>query len=153
MTFRLARATLEDVDTILAHEYRVTSCMTATWTREELVDQIKRDAISLISISGVLVGLAAVEICGTDGHIASISVHPDYQRAGWGRLLLNHALYRLEQCPRVTLLTHPDNTTAQKLYRASGFRVIDRKENCFGDGEPRLLMARIAPCPTPTIDS
>jgi len=41
---------------------------------------------------------------------------------------------------RIELVTHPDNP-ALKLYESLGFTVESRKENYWGDGEPRLVLA------------
>jgi ribosomal protein S18 acetylase RimI-like enzyme len=39
-------------------------------------------------------------------------------------------------------VTHPENAGALRLYMSLGFKVESRIEDCFGDGEPRLVMAR-----------
>ena len=42
------------------------------------------------------------------------------------------------------LVTHPDNSTARKLYEKLGYKQVKMLANYFGDGEPRLLYFRSA---------
>ncbi len=49
---------------------------------------------------------------------------------------------KLKDYKKLTLCVHPDNH-ARKLYGSFGFKVESRKENYFGDGEPRLIMIKL----------
>jgi ribosomal-protein-alanine N-acetyltransferase len=54
-------------------------------------------------------------------------------------------LFLLEEakgCARIDLVTHPDNAAAIALYGSLGFALESRKEDYFGDGEPRVVMQR-----------
>ncbi len=52
-----------------------------------------------------------------------VCVLPQFQRLGFGRLLLQHALLvaRLRGAPSVRLKVYPDNTRAVAMYHAQGF--------------------------------
>jgi ribosomal protein S18 acetylase RimI-like enzyme len=39
-------------------------------------------------------------------------------------------------------VAHPENEIALGLYMSLGFEIESRQENFFGDGEPRLVLAR-----------
>jgi ribosomal-protein-alanine N-acetyltransferase len=54
----------------------------------------------------------------------------------------------LEKCKgtdRIDLVTHPENKNALQLYMSLGFKVESRRENYFGDGEPRLVLVLTPP--------
>jgi ribosomal protein S18 acetylase RimI-like enzyme len=51
-------------------------------------------------------------------------------------------LEELKDYKRIELVTHPDNKSAIKLYFSFGFLTEKQMENYFGDGEPRILMAK-----------
>ena len=56
------------------------------------------------------------------------------------------ALEKFKDVKRIDLVTHPDNIRAINLYQSLGFITESRKENYYGDGEPRIVMARILKC-------
>ena len=68
-------------------------------------------------------------------------VIPEFQGQGVAREVLTRLLKELKDVKRVDLVTHPDNQKALQLYQSLGFIVESRKENYFGDGEPRLILA------------
>lgn len=63
-------------------------------------------------------------------------------KAGIGRAVLEQILSEFQYVKRIDLVTHPENP-ALGLYQSLGFAVEERKENFYGDGEPRLVLARI----------
>jgi ribosomal-protein-alanine N-acetyltransferase len=73
-------------------------------------------------------------------YIDGILVKPSHQGRGLGRAATVKLLEELKDIPLVDLVTHPDNERAIKLYESLGFVVGERKENYFGDGEPRIVM-------------
>ena len=79
----------------------------------------------------VLVGTAALRVMDAEDGVAELkrmSVLPEYQGRGCGRLLLNHAIgYAKEQrYSRICLDTRRELSAAQHLYRSSGFTEIER---------------------------
>src|SRR5262249_55602788 len=61
------------------------------------------------------------------GYIDGLGVPEEYQGRGLGRLLMNHALHRLQAdgVGPVCLTTGYDNFRAQNLYFAMGFELVD----------------------------
>ena len=59
---------------------------------------------------------------------------------------MTFVLEEFRDVKRIDLVTHPDNIKAIALYQSLGFAIESRKENYYGDGEPRIVMARILKC-------
>jgi [ribosomal protein S18]-alanine N-acetyltransferase len=75
-------------------------------------------------------------------YISGLVVTPPFQGRGIARKVLTMLFEQFKHFPRIDLVTHPDNTSALKLYHSLGFVTESRVENYFGDGEPRLVLAR-----------
>jgi ribosomal protein S18 acetylase RimI-like enzyme len=85
-----------------------------------------------------LVGLAEGEVVGMGGlhrrsagecEIRRMRVHPDFQRQGLGRLILEALEERARELgfQTVRLDTTEDQTAAQRLYETSGYREVGRR--------------------------
>jgi len=88
-----------------------------------------------------------LHVGGDDRHVAELVVAPAFRREGRGRRLLRHVCRVADG--RVTLLVHPDNEPARRLYTSVGFDVIDRRPGFYDDADA-LVMA-VDP-PTTTVD-
>jgi ribosomal-protein-alanine N-acetyltransferase len=75
------------------------------------------------------------------GWIASIGVHPDFQRRGIGSRLLA-ACERALGTPQVRLTLRPTNVAARRVYAAAGYVEIDRLEKYYRDGEDGIVMEK-----------
>jgi len=73
--------------------------------------------------------------------IATIAVHPDYQRKGIGRALLRACEVQLPT-PRVRLSVRASNQTAIGLYEQEGYRTVDIWKAYYNDGENALVMEK-----------
>jgi len=76
------------------------------------------------------------------GWVASIGVHPGYQRRGVGAALLA-ACERALETPRVRLTLRPSNLAARRMYEAAGYVVIDRLPRYYNDGEDGVVMEKV----------
>jgi ribosomal-protein-alanine N-acetyltransferase len=76
------------------------------------------------------------------GWIASIGVHPAYQRRGVGTRLLS-ACERALATPQVRLTLRLSNTTARRVYDAAGYVEIGRLERYYRDGEDGIVMEKL----------
>ena len=78
-------------------------------------------------------------------HIDNLCIHVDYQRRGWGKLLLNTIIERAidKSCSVIHLEVRASNKPARKLYRALGFNEIGRRKGYYpakeGREDARLL--------------
>ena len=76
------------------------------------------------------------------GWIASIGVHPEYQRRGLGAKLLAACEGAL-RTPRVRLTLRPSNLGARRLYETAGYVEIGTLKGYYSDGEDGLMMEKV----------
>ena len=74
--------------------------------------------------------------------IATVAVHPDHQRKGYGRQLLRACEAQLKP-PRVRLTVRMSNDRAISLYKLEGYRTYDIWKRYYDDGEDGLVMEKI----------
>ncbi len=78
--------------------------------------------------------------------IISLGIHPDHQRRGLGRFLLEMCEARLSG-PTLFLTVRADNERAITLYRRSGYRQIGIRYSYYSDGEDGIEMCKERPWP------
>ena len=80
----------------------------------------------VLEIGGILSGYAIMSVAAGEAHILNLCIHPEYQRSGYGRRLLNALLVNADEVgvERVFLEVRPSNGAAIKLYRSAGFEQI-----------------------------
>lgn len=141
----LKPATLEDVDTLLELSRKVSDSQVYSTgiTREDEINELQKTITYLIEKDGVVVGRVAYVI-RSEGHayLSDLVVDPQYQGQGLGREALVRVLKELEQNERIDVVTHPENSRALKLYLSLGFQVESRREDYYGDGQPRLVLVK-----------
>ena len=78
------------------------------------------------SSTGLLVGFVRIEIVDGDAHVEQVSVHPDHQRQGVGRALLEAAEQwaRAHDHARMTLTTFRDVPWNGPFYARLGWDVL-----------------------------
>ncbi len=143
MMISLKRATISDVKALVALEQGVagTHIYVPMLKEEEWIEEIGKSVVYLIEKDGVVVGNVSYEKINKDNvYISGLVVNPKFQGQGIAHEALLKILEELKDIKRIDLVTHPDNTKALKLYESLGFTVESRKENYFGDGEPRLVL-------------
>lgn len=77
--------------------------------------------------AGRIVGSIMVGYEGHRGWINYLAVAPRYQRAGFGRMLMDEAerLLRAVGCPKINLQVRTNNAAAIGFYRQLGFAIDD----------------------------
>ena len=73
--------------------------------------------------------------------IATIGVHPDFQRRGIGRALLRACETQLK-IPRLRLTVRISNGPAIALYEREGYRTVDIWKGYYSDGEDGIVMEK-----------
>lgn len=142
----LRPATPDDAVVFLELEKSVDGAKTysPTLTKEEYLEELKTDKIFLIEIGGETVGSVMYEIKSPEhAYISGLVVSPKFQGKGIAREAMTRVLEDLKNYKRIDLVTHPENKPAIKLYESLGFKIESQIENYFGDGEPRVVMARL----------
>ena len=94
-------------------------------------------------IGGRVVGYIALVDYGREAKIISFAVKREFRGKGIGTKLLKTAIERCKQRgkERILLEVRVSNTTAQRLYKKNGFKIIDVIPNYYDDGEDAYLMA------------
>lgn len=106
--------------------------------------EIAGNDLFLVRLGGEVVGTAACRVDGGGSFYLSSNnaVRSGHQGRGIGRAAVAFLLARYPAARRAWLVTHPEYAAALRLYGHFGFVVGGRREDCFGDGEPRLGLSR-----------
>jgi ribosomal protein S18 acetylase RimI-like enzyme len=112
-------------------------------TLDGALEQLRTSQFYFIQIDNAHVGTAALRIRADNSvYFSNIAILPAHRGCGLGRAAMSFLLAKSEKAPRIDLVTHPENGAALRLYTSLGFTVESRQENYFGDGEPRLMLAK-----------
>ena len=78
------------------------------------------------------------------GHITTVGVAPEHRRRGLAVQLLHRAesAMRARGITTVMLEVRVSNTSAQDLYRANGYTVVQRLKSYYNNGEDGFLMVK-----------
>lgn len=138
----LRKATEADIETYIAIDKKLGSRTYSSITDpDDVREEMHKGPVYIIEKDGEPAGMISYEV-RPDGtvYLSGLGVDPAYQSQGIGREALKYVLEEVAHAPKVELLTHPDNSAAIKLYESFGFKITGRKENYFGDGEPRVVL-------------
>ncbi|RUO44545.1 GNAT family N-acetyltransferase [Idiomarina aquatica] len=85
-----------------------------------------------------------VPLDGSRAILMSLLIGKSFQGQGLGRILLEQAIKSAAESSWKTLelSVAPDNAAAIKLYKQTGFSVIETIQDYLGPGEDRLIMSR-----------
>jgi ribosomal-protein-alanine acetyltransferase len=141
---RLRPATPEDVPALAALEAELFGA--DAWSAETVqseVDGPGRDAV--VAVDGDrLLGYAVIMGAGDLADLQRIAVHPDHQRQGIARALLDEVLAHAagHGADRMLLEVSTANAAALAFYAAAGFVEIDRRRRYYRDGTDAVVMRR-----------
>lgn len=141
----LIKATSKDIQALLDIEKTTMGLRTYSgyFQEKEIKEWISHDCVYLIKNNDKITGSISYEIKNKDhAYISGLVIKPEFQRQGLAKKASMKLLEDLANYEKIDLVTHPDNFSAVKLYKSLGFIEIDRKENFFGDGEPRIIMVK-----------
>jgi ribosomal-protein-alanine N-acetyltransferase len=114
------------------------------WGLLELVIALLAPGVRLKVMAGDrLIGFAVGEARAREreGWIATLAIHPDYQRRGLGRQLLAAVEAHLP-APTLKLTVRVSNTPAIALYEQAGYRPVNRIARYYSGGEDGMVMER-----------
>ena len=133
MRFSMMRA--QDVEDVIAVEQ---DAYPFPWTRGNFLDSLasRYDAWVLRDADGRLAGYFLLLHAVDETHLLNITVRPDVQGKGLGRLLLNKVidLARGAAMRSVLLEVRPSNTHALAVYQHCGFTQIGLRKNYYPAG-------------------
>lgn len=121
----------EDLDRIAEIER---SAYPFPWTRGIFADcmRVGYDCWGL-QVRDRLVAYAIQTNAAGESHLLNLCVDPEWQRAGYGRILLEHAIGNatLNGCTSMFLEVRPSNPVAIRLYQKRGFTVVGERKNYY----------------------
>jgi [ribosomal protein S18]-alanine N-acetyltransferase len=92
-----------------------------------------------------IVGMIVTWLIVDEAHIASVAVHPDYRRLGYGEQLvitaMRHALKTGMKF--VTLEVRASNLPAQTLYQKLGFEIAGRRLRYYKDNQEDAIIMTV----------
>ncbi len=135
-------ATEADIEAYIAIEHKVKGRTYSAITTEEGVrEEFAKGPVYMIKRGAEIVGMISYEIKeDNSAYISGLTIDPKYQGLGLAKIAMKQVLDEIGGSKKVWLLTHPDNVKAVSLYQSLGFKIGERKENYFGDGEPRIVL-------------
>ena len=147
MNTTLKRATVDDIQTYIDIESSIGRIPTywAITDPEKVKKEIEETICYFLEYEGKIVGSVAYEIKGeSHAYFTSVVIRPEFQRKGIASHVMKLLMEgELKDMKRVDLVTHPHNSSAIILYLSLGFIIESWKDNLFGDGEPRIFMAKV----------
>lgn len=117
------------------------------WTEKTLASNQGDRYINLKLVSGQqMAAFAITQTVLDEASLFNIAVHPDYQRRGMGRELLEHVIGELEQRDILTLWleVRQSNQPALALYESLGFNQVSVRHNYYpaaNGREDAIIMA------------
>lgn len=142
----IRRMRLEDVPAV--HEIDTLS-FSLPWPersfRFEIENAVSRGWVAEAEVNGEtrIIGMLVLWLLVDEAHIATVAVHPDFQRCGIGSRIIVEALEaaRVEGARRAFLEVRERNLAAQEMYRKFGFAITSRRPRYYRDtGEDAILM-------------
>ena len=131
-----------DMETLLSLAAKMPSSNTYSPLLEECEweQEFRNGTVNLIRNGDEIAGCFVYEHKGPAYiYISELSVIPEHQGKGIARDVLTTFITEHPEATRIDVTTHPDNP-AVGLYQSLCFQVEERKENYYGDGQPRLIL-------------
>ncbi|TKI08626.1 ribosomal protein S18-alanine N-acetyltransferase [Martelella alba] len=104
------------------------------WSAKTFADNQGERYLNLkLAVDGTLAAFAITQTVLDEATLFNIAVHPDFQRRGLGRALLEHLIGELEQRDILTLWleVRQSNIAAIALYRSLGFNDVTVRRDYY----------------------
>jgi ribosomal-protein-alanine N-acetyltransferase len=135
------RARRDDLDVLLDIERR---SFEVPWTSGEMEEEFELDYSRpwVAEQNGRVVAFGIHWLIAGESQLADIAVHPDFQRRGLGRRMLEKLLddARSSGMRKMTLEVRAGNTAAIELYLKRGFVETSRRPRYYEGREEAVLM-------------
>lgn len=126
-----------DLTTVMINERRG---YTHPWTEGTFIDCLNAEyECWLFILEQINIGHGILSVAAGESHLLNVCINPDYQGNGFGRILVEHMLYRARQrhAARVFLEVRPSNRVAYRLYEDLGFNEIGVRKDYYPAPEGR----------------
>lgn len=120
-------------------------CFEFPWSEEEFIRCLRqRNCIGMVAeLSEQVVGFMIYELHKNRLHILNFSVHPDFQRQGIGKAMIEKLVGKLsyQRRSRIMLEVRETNLPAQLFFKDLGFRAVSVLREFYEDSpEDAYLM-------------
>ena len=115
------------------------------YTFDYLLNEPRTLSYRMVTPTGEIVGFAFVMVNENNAaHLTTIGVAPEHRRRKIAVRLLNHLedALRKREVWTIMLEVRVGNTTAQDLYRQTGYTVVQRVGKYYNNGEDCFLMMK-----------
>ena len=118
------------------------------WTRGIFEDcfRVGYDCFGL-QIGKDLSGYTIFSFAAGEAHLLNLCIHPDWQRRGFGSLLLEYAINRVARLENEAMFleVRESNPRAANLYKNRGFKIIGRRRSYYeaGSGREDAIVMRL----------
>lgn len=135
------RARRDDLDVLLEIERR---SFAVPWTRGEMEEEfdLPYSRPWVAEREGRVVAFGIHWLIAGESQLADVAVHPDYQRRGLGRSMMEKLMdeSRALGMSKMTLEVRADNESAIDLYQKLGFVETCRRPRYYEDRHEAVLM-------------
>ncbi len=145
MALKFKKALISDLGIILEIEKSASGSKlySPILDEKEAKDYLKSSKIFLIYLEDIPIGSISYEVKDKDhAYIDGLVIKPEYQGKGFGTEAIEWILKLLEGYQKISLVTHPENSNAIKIYEKYGFKKTHVIENYFGDDQPRVELVK-----------
>ncbi|MGZ5417379.1 MAG: ribosomal protein S18-alanine N-acetyltransferase [Nocardioides sp.] len=136
----LRGATVEDVPAVVALEVALFG--PDAWSEAQVLEELAGERRQAWVVGEPVLGYAVTLAAGDVLDLQRIAVHPDQQRQGLARRLLDEAVAagKAARLDRMLLEVSAANSAALAFYAAAGFVEIDRRRRYYRDGTDAVVM-------------
>lgn len=131
----ISRATIDDLPGVLEIER---AAFQMPWSKQDYLDSLQQGHILwILNVEECIVGCFLLRLVVDEGEILSFAIHPDFQRQGYGKLLLDFGTQQaMEQgCRDLFLEVRKTNCAAESLYHAAGFVKVGARGNYYQNSD------------------
>ena len=118
------------------------------WTRGIFADCIRAGYdCTALQAGPRLIAYTIQSHVAAESHLLNLCVALHWQRKGYGKLMLNHAIRqaRLQQCSSMFLEVRPSNPSGIRLYEQKGFVIVGKRPAYYraADGRDDAIVMRL----------
>jgi ribosomal-protein-alanine N-acetyltransferase len=136
-TPRYRAMTLQDISTVMKIE---SSAYAHPWSEGNFRDCLSAGyEMVIIELQQRIIGYGVMSIAAGEAHLLNLCIHPQKQKRGRGRKLLNHLMQLADQrkASTVYLEVRASNKRACTLYHMAGFNEIGFRSGYYPSGSGR----------------
>ncbi|MBW4509901.1 MAG: ribosomal protein S18-alanine N-acetyltransferase [Scytonematopsis contorta HA4267-MV1] len=155
LILELKPLTSDDLSSVLEIDK---ACFGGLWTLsgyQREIDSPNSDLIGMFSTqpAAKLLGIGCFWSILEEAHITLVAVHPQYQRQGFGQVLVYSLLVTAMRrgLERATLEVRASNQTAISLYQKFGFKTAGRRRRYYQDNDEDALILWLSGLQSPQI--